>query len=215
MIKDNLEKIKMQLPSQVLLVAVSKFRPIEQLKEVYSFGVRDFAENRVQELCDKYELMPKDIRWHMIGHLQTNKVKYIVQFIHLVHSVDSIELAKEINKQAQKQRLKIKVLIQFHIAQEETKYGFELSEAEAIVKQMVELPNIEVCGLMGMATLTEDSNLVRDEFRRLKTLFKQLKDSIFKTSPNFNTLSMGMSGDYLLAIEEDSTLVRIGSKIFE
>ena len=151
----------------------------------------------------------------MIGHLQTNKVKYIVPFIHLVHSVDSIELAKEINKQAQKQRLKIKVLIQFHIAQEETKYGFELSEAEAIVKQMVELPNIEVCGLMGMATLTEDSNLVRDEFRRLKTLFKQLKDSIFKTSPNFNTLSMGMSGDYLLAIEEDSTLVRIGSKIFE
>lgn len=215
MIKDNLEKIKMQLPSQVLLVAVSKFRPIEQLEEVYNFGVRDFAENRVQELCDKQELMPKDIRWHMIGHLQTNKVKYIVPFIYLVHSVDSIELAKEINKQAQKQGLKIKILIQFHIAQEETKYGFDLSEAEVIVKQMIELPNIEVCGLMGMATLTEDSNLVREEFRRLKTLFKQLKDSIFKTSTNFNTLSMGMSGDYLLAIEEDSTLVRIGSKIFE
>ena len=135
MIKDNLEKIKMQLPSQVLLVAVSKFRPIEQLEEVYRFGVRDFAENRVQELCDKYELMPKDIRWHMIGHLQTNKVKYIVPFIHLVHSVDSIELAKEINKQAQKQGLKIKVLIQFQIAQEETKYGFELTEAEAAVKR--------------------------------------------------------------------------------
>jgi len=215
MIKDNLEKIKLQLPLTVQLVAVSKFRPIEQLREVYDHGVRDFAENRVQELCEKQETMPEDIQWHMIGHLQTNKVKYIAPFIHLIHSVDSLDLAKEISKQGQKLGLKIKVLIQFHIAQEVSKFGFDLNKSESIFNQIMALPNIEVCGLMGMATFTEDTNLIRLEFQKLNIAFNHFKETLFESSTNFNILSMGMSNDFMLAIEEGSTLVRIGSKIFE
>jgi pyridoxal phosphate enzyme (YggS family) len=215
MIKQNLEKIKQQLPSNVQLVVVSKFRPIEQLKEVYESGEREFAENRVQEMVTKYEALPKDINWHLIGHLQTNKVKYIAPFVSLIHSVDSLELAQEISKQALKNNRIIPILLQVHVAQEDSKFGLKPEMVETVCTQIIELPNVKIKGVMGMATFTEDEILIKKEFRQLKGIFDDLKETNFKNEENFNTVSMGMSGDYKLAVEEGSTLVRIGSLVFE
>ena len=215
MIKQNLEILKQRLPPGVRLVVVSKFRPVDQLMEVYETGHREFAENRVQEMVTKYNEMPKDINWHLIGHLQSNKVKYIVSFVGLIHSVDSFELASEISKQAIKSNRVIPILIQFHVAQEDSKFGVNPAESQIICQQIQQLPNIDIRGIMGMATLTEDEALIRNEFKLLRSIFENLKDTYFTNKDTFNTLSMGMSGDYKIAVEEGTTLVRIGSLVFE
>jgi pyridoxal phosphate enzyme (YggS family) len=198
------------------LVAVSKTKPQSAILELYEEGQRDFGENRVQELVDKQEALSKDIKWHMIGHLQTNKVKYIAPFIHLIHSVDSPKILKEINKQAAKNDRIIDCLLQFHIAEEDTKYGFDSDEALAFLKspEFQSLQNIRIVGVMGMATFTNDENQVRNEFRSLKAIFDLLKKAIFEKVDSFKEISMGMSGDYKIAMEEGSTMVRIGSLLF-
>lgn len=210
-IQENYHKIKAQIPENVELVAVSKFHPIEKIKEVYDCGQKVFGENKVQELLTKVNELPADIQWHLIGHLQTNKVKYIAPFIDTIQSVDSEKLLLEINKEAAKNNRKIKVLLQVKIAEEETKYGLEISEAKEIFSNYLEhqYPNIEILGLMGMATFTDNKNQVKSEFLVLKSLFDEL--STFK---KLETLSMGMSDDFALAIECGSTSVRIGSAIF-
>ena len=210
-IQENYHKIKAQIPENVELVAVSKFHPIEKIKEVYDCGQKVFGENKVQELLTKVNELPADIQWHLIGHLQTNKVKYIAPFIDTIQSVDSEKLLIEINKEAAKNNKKIKVLLQVKIAEEETKYGLEISEAKEIFSNYLEhqYPNIEILGLMGMATFTDNKNQVKSEFLVLKSLFDEL--STFK---KLETLSMGMSDDFALAIECGSTSVRIGSAIF-
>ena len=210
-IQENYHKIKAQIPENVELVAVSKFHPIEKIKEVYDCGQKVFGENKVQELLSKVNELPADIQWHLIGHLQTNKVKYIAPFIDTIQSVDSEKLLIEINKEAAKNNKKIKVLLQVKIAEEETKYGLEISEAKEIFSNYLEhqYPNIEILGLMGMATFTDNKNQVKSEFLVLKSLFDEL--STFK---KLETLSMGMSDDFALAIECGSTSVRIGSAIF-
>ena len=210
-IQENYHKIKAQIPENVELVAVSKFHPIEKIKEVYDCGQKVFGENKVQELLTKVNELPADIQWHLIGHLQTNKVKYIAPFIDTIQSVDSEKLLIEINKEAAKNNKKIKVLLQVKIAEEETKYGLEISEAKEIFSNYLEhqYRNIEILGLMGMATFTDNKNQVKSEFLVLKSLFDEL--STFK---KLETLSMGMSDDFALAIECGSTSVRIGSAIF-
>ena len=210
-IQENYHKIKAQIPANVELVAVSKFHPVEKIQEVYDCGQRVFGENKVQELLTKVNELPSDIKWHLIGHLQTNKVKYIAPFIDTIQSVDSEKLLIEINKEAAKNNKKIKVLLQVKIAEEETKYGLEISEAKEIFSNYLEhkYPNIEILGLMGMATFTDNKNQVKSEFLVLKSLFDEL--STFK---KLETLSMGMSDDFALAIECGSTSVRIGSAIF-
>ena len=210
-IQENYHKIKAQIPENVELVAVSKFHPIEKIKEVYDCGQKVFGENKVQELLTKVNELPADIQWHLIGHLQTNKVKYIAPFIDTIQSVDSEKLLIEINKEAAKNNRIIKVLLQVKIAEEETKYGLEISEAKEIFSNYLEhqYPNIEILGLMGMATFTDNKNQVKSEFLVLKSLFDEL--STFK---KLETLSMGMSDDFALAIECGSTSVRIGSAIF-
>ena len=210
-IQENLKTIEATIPAHVTLVAVSKTKPVEDLQEAYAAGMRDFGENKIQEMCDKYEVLPKDIRWHMIGHVQTNKVKYMVPFVHLIHGVDSLKLLKEIHKQAEKNNRVIDVLLQQFIADEETKFGLDQEEIQQIMQEEVQhLPNVRVVGLMGMATFTEDENQIREEFRSLKSNFDSLKNNF----ENLTILSMGMSGDYQIAIEEGSTMVRIGSSIF-
>lgn len=198
----------------ITLVAVSKTKPVSDILELYELGHRDFGENYVQELTDKAAQLPKDIRWHFIGHLQSNKVKYIAPFVHLVHGVDSYNLLKEINKQALKQQRVIDVLLQVHIAQEETKFGLDEEELNEIMGQWANMPMeaLRICGLMGMASFTEDRQKLRTEFRNLKHIFDQLKNK--KPNLPLSILSMGMSGDYKIAIEEGSTLVRIGSLLF-
>ena len=210
-IQENYHKIKAQIPENVELVAVSKFHPVEKIKEVYDCGQKVFGENKVQELLTKVNELPADIQWHLIGHLQTNKVKYIAPFIDTIQSVDSEKLLLEINKEAAKNNRIIKVLLQIKIAEEETKYGLEISEAKEIFSNYLEhqYPNIEILGLMGMATFTDNKNQVKSEFLVLKSLFDEL--STFK---KLETLSMGMSDDFALAIECGSTSVRIGSAIF-
>lgn len=210
-IQENYHKIKAQIPENVELVAVSKFHPVEKIKEVYDCGQKVFGENKVQELLTKVNELPADIQWHLIGHLQTNKVKYIAPFIDTIQSVDSEKLLIEINKEAAKNNKKIKVLLQVKIAEEETKYGLEILEAKEIFSNYLEhqYPNIEILGLMGMATFTDNKNQVKSEFLVLKSLFDEL--STFK---KLETLSMGMSDDFALAIECGSTSVRIGSAIF-
>jgi len=202
---------------EVTLVAVSKTKPVEDILELYQSGQRDFGENYVQELVDKQAQLPKDIRWHFIGHLQSNKVKNIAPFVHLIHGVDSFKLLKEINKQAQKLNRVIDVLLQVHIAQEETKFGLDAEELNEIINahanELSELKNIRITGLMGMASFTEDEKKIREEFHYLKTLFD--KHAQPQTSNlELQTLSMGMSSDYKIAIEEGSTMVRIGSLLF-
>ena len=210
-IQDNYNKIKNQLPSNVELVAVSKTHPVSAIQEVYDLGQKVFGENKVQELVEKYPLLPQDIQWHLIGHLQTNKVKYIAEFIDTIQSVDSEKLLNEINKEAGKHNHKIKVLLQVKIAEEETKFGLEIEEAENLFKKFIdcEFPNVEITGLMGMATFTEDENQVRKEFEKLKSLFDNLN-----TIRPLQTLSMGMSDDFPIAIECGANSVRVGSAIF-
>ncbi len=212
----NIRSVLDDLPSHVTLVAISKTKTIEEIMEAYQTGHRIFGENKVQELTYKYEQMPKDIAWHMIGHLQSNKVKYIASFVELIHSVDSLSLLKEIDKQAKKNNRVIHCLLEVHIAEEETKFGLNDEEVLKLVEspELKTLENIRVAGLMGMATYTDDNNQIRKEFRHLSTLFKTLKESIFVNKPEFKEISMGMSSDYLIAIEEGSTLVRVGGKIF-
>ncbi|GEM51919.1 YggS family pyridoxal phosphate enzyme [Empedobacter brevis NBRC 14943 = ATCC 43319] len=210
-IQDNLKTIEPTIPAHVTLVAVSKTKPVEDVQEAYEAGIRDFGENKIQEMCDKYEVLPKDIRWHMIGHVQTNKVKYMAPFVHLIHGVDSLKLLKEIDKQAQKNNRVIDVLLQQFIADEETKFGLDDKEIRQIMQEEIQsLPHIRVVGLMGMATFTDDENQIRNEFKTLKSNFEYLKNNF----ENISILSIGMSGDYQIAIEEGSTMVRIGSSIF-
>lgn len=210
-IQENLKTIEATIPAHVTLVAVSKTKPVKDLQEAYAAGMRDFGENKIQEMCDKYEILPKDIRWHMVGHVQTNKVKYMASFVHLIHGVDSLKLLKEIHKQAEKNNRVIDVLLQQFIADEETKFGLDQEEIQQIMQEEIQhLPNVRVVGLMGMATFTEDENQIREEFRSLKSNFDSLKNNF----ENLTILSMGMSGDYQIAIEEGSTMVRIGSSIF-
>ncbi|MBS9463082.1 YggS family pyridoxal phosphate-dependent enzyme [Flagellimonas sp. 389] len=211
-IKDNLTAIKKKLPEHVTLVAVSKTKPNENLLEAYEAGQRIFGENKIQEMTQKWETLPKDIEWHMIGHVQRNKVKYMAEYVSLVHGVDSFRLLKEIDKQAKKYDRVISCLLQMHIAEEETKFGLDETELEDILSadEFKSMENIKVVGLMGMATFTESEEQVKKEFAYLKSVFDELKEKL----PNINILSMGMSGDYPIAIEEGSTMVRIGSSIF-
>jgi pyridoxal phosphate enzyme (YggS family) len=216
MIRENLTKIQATIPSDVTLVAVSKTKPVSALQEVYDAGQRVFGENKVQEMTEKYEVLPKDIQWHLIGHLQTNKVKYIAPFVSLIHSVDSMKLLNEINKEAKKNNRVIDCLLQFHIAEEETKFGLSIEEAKELLesKEFVEMQNVSIVGIMGMASFTENIETIRNEFRVLESYFQILKSHFFKFNHHFKEISMGMSGDYLLAIEEGSTMVRVGSSIF-
>jgi len=216
-IRENIEQIRSQLPAHVTLVAVSKTKPIELIKEAYEAGQRDFGENYAQEMAEKQTLLPNDIHWHAIGHLQTNKVKYIAPFAHLIHAVDSSKLLEEINKQALKNKRVIDCLLQIYIAKEETKFGFSFEECEGYLQtgEFIKLRNIKITGLMGMATNTSKDPQIREEFRSLKKFFEKLTAGQPETE-NFKleTLSMGMSSDYQIAIEEGSTMVRIGSSIF-
>lgn len=210
--KENYQKIVQELNDKATLVAVSKTKPVTDIQELYNMGQRDFGENYVQELVDKYEQLPKDIRWHFIGHLQSNKVKYIAPFVHLIHGVDSLNLLKEINKQAVKHNRIIDCLLQIHIAKEETKFGFNESELNEL-PSLNELENIRVAGLMGMASFSDDMNLVRSEFKNLKAIFDS-KAQLSTINFQLSTISMGMSSDYKIALEEGSNMVRIGSLLF-
>lgn len=216
-IASNLSKIRNELPADIKLVVVSKTQTNKSILEAYQFGERVFGENRIQELVSKQESLPKDIEWHMIGHLQTNKVKYIAPFVSLIHAVDSFKLLKEINKQAKKNNRIIKCLLQFHIASEESKHGFtSLGEMNSLLSSQVfkGLSNVQIIGVMGMATNTNDEKQIRSEFKALKAHFEELKQSYFSEQKTFKELSMGMSGDYQIALKENSTIVRIGSNVF-
>lgn len=210
-IQENYNNIKNQLPENVQLVAVSKTHPVSAIEDVYHLGQKVFGENKVQELTEKYPLLPKDIQWHLIGHLQTNKVKYIAEFIDTIQSVDSEKLLKEINKEAAKHNRKIKVLLQVKIAEEESKFGLEISEAKILFEKYIngEFPNVEITGLMGMATFTDNENQIRKEFSVLKNLFDELNKIA-----RLETLSMGMSDDFPMAIKCGANSVRVGSAIF-
>ena len=216
-IQNNLRSIQATLPENVTLVAVSKTKPVSDLIEAYEAGQRIFGENKIQEMTDKWETMPKDIQWHMIGHVQTNKVKYMAPFVSLIHGVDSLKLLQEINKQAAKNNRVIDCLLQVYIAEEESKFGLDEEELSEVLKQVQhdtgEFNYIRIVGLMGMATFTDNQTQVEKEFSRLKTIFDQFANLNTKNC-QLNTLSMGMSGDYKLAIECGSTMVRIGSSIF-
>ena len=211
-IKNKLQNIKLNLPKNITLVAVSKTKPLELLNEAYDQGQRIFGENKVQEMVDKFEKMPKDIKWHMIGHLQTNKVKYIASFVSLIHGVDSLRLLREINKQATKHNRTIDCLIQIKIAIEDTKFGMSLNDLQLLLKsdEFKTLHNIRIKGLMGMASFTTDNHQIESEFKYLKSIFDQIK----KKYSDIEILSMGMSNDYKLAIKYGSNMVRIGSHIF-
>ena len=211
-IKNKLQNIKLNLPKNITLVAVSKTKPVELLNEAYDQGQRIFGENKVQEMVDKFEKMPKDIKWHMIGHLQTNKVKYIASFVSLIHGVDSLKLLKEINKQATKHNRTIDCLIQIKIATEDTKFGMSLNDLQLLLKsdEFKTLDNIRIKGLMGMASFTTDNHQIESEFKYLKSIFDQIK----KKYSDIEILSMGMSNDYKLATKYGSNMVRIGSHIF-
>ena len=211
-IKNNLNDLKSSLPRHVTLIAVSKTKPVENLMEAYDAGQRIFGENKVQEMVDKYHAMPKDIQWHMIGHLQRNKVKYLAEFVELIHGVDSIKLLQEINKQAQKHDRIIKCLLQIKIAQEDSKFGMSFDDAQELLQSnlLKTLHHINIEGVMGMASFTTDQKQIELEFRHLKHSFDTLK----QLSPEISIISMGMSGDYPIAIECGSTMIRVGSKIF-
>ena len=216
MIGANLDKIKKELPKHVVLVAVSKTKPPEDIQEAFDAGQRMFGENKVQEMAAKWEVLPKDIEWHFIGHLQRNKVKYLAPFVSLIHGVESLRLLKEINKQALKSNRIIDVLLQFYIADEETKFGLSEDEANDLLssEEFKLLKNIQVRGVMGMATFTKDQEKIKGEFHKLKKIQNSLKVNHFSNNDLFNVVSMGMSGDYLTAIDEGSTMIRIGSSIF-
>ncbi|OCB78785.1 YggS family pyridoxal phosphate-dependent enzyme [Flavobacterium crassostreae] len=213
-ISTNLKHIQATLPQNVTLVAVSKTKPVSDLMEAYHAGQRIFGENKIQEMAEKWEQMPKDIQWHMIGHVQTNKVKFMAPFVHLIHAVDSLKLLQEINKQALKNNRTIDCLLQLHIADEETKFGLDQPELTALLqsKTFLEMRNIRIVGLMGMATFTENQDQIKKEFLALKSIFDGIVTQ--QQLPHFDTLSMGMSSDYPLAITCGSTMVRVGSSIF-
>lgn len=215
----NIEKydeIRASLPAGVRLVAVSKFKPAEDISALYQHGQRVFGENHAQEMKAKHEILPQDIEWHFIGHLQTNKVKYIAPYVSMIHSIDSFDLLKEVNKHAAKHNRVIPCLLQFHIASEETKFGFSQAECEEMLQSadFQELKNVKIHGVMGMATFTDDQEQVRREFHHLHQIFDELKTHFFSQNLDFKELSMGMTEDYPIAIQEGSTLIRIGSAIF-
>ena len=215
-IAENIFDIRKKLPEQVKLIAVSKYKPESDLLQAYEAGQRVFGENKAQEMTEKHEHLPKDIEWHFIGHLQTNKIKYIIPFVSLIHSIDSENLLEAVNKEAKKHELVVDCLLQFHIANEETKFGLNLEEAEALLKSdaFKQMENVRICGVMGMATFTDDEAEIRKEFHQLKMIFDTLRQNHFAGQPQFKEISMGMSDDYPIAIEEGATLVRVGSKIF-
>ncbi|NBC82101.1 MAG: YggS family pyridoxal phosphate-dependent enzyme [Bacteroidetes bacterium] len=215
-IKENLERLKKEIPGHVKLIAVSKTMPVEAIQEAYNNGHRIFGENKAQELSRKQASLPKDIEWHMIGHLQSNKVKYITPFVHLIHSVDSLKLLKTIDKEARKNERIIDCFLQVHIAQEESKFGFTKDELTELLErdEHTALSGIRICGLMGMASFTDNMELVRDEFEHLTRLFKSIKKQYFTSDSHFKEISIGMSGDYKIAIECGATMVRIGTTIF-
>ncbi len=215
-VAENITKFKNELGDTVKLVAVSKTKPNEIVMQAYEAGQRIFGENKVQDLVEKHATLPKDIKWHFIGHLQTNKVKYIAPFISLVHAVDSLKLLNIINKEALKNNRTIPVLLQFHVAEEDTKFGLSLNDARELLgsDEFKALKNVEIVGVMGMATYTNDENQVRNEFRMLRNIFDILKSEYFVASEKFTEISMGMSHDYQIAVEEGSTMVRVGTSIF-
>ena len=216
MIKENLDIVRATVPSDVTLIAVSKTKPVSDLQEAYEADQRIFGENKALEMRDKHQALPNDIQWHFIGHLQTNKIKYIAPFVTLIHAIDSLSLLEAVNKEAAKNNRIIDCLLQFHIAQEETKFGLDMDEARAMLESesFKSLNNINICGVMGMATFTDDAAQVRDEFKSLKNIFETLKENYFKGNESFKEISMGMSDDYPIAIEEGATMVRVGRKIF-
>jgi hypothetical protein len=215
-VSERLRKIITELPKGVKLVAVSKTKPRDMILEVYNAGHKIFGENKVQEMTAKYDILPKDIEWHMVGHLQRNKVRFIAPFVSLIHSVDSIKLLEEINKEALKNHRKIPCLLQIKIAREESKYGLSVKEAEDLLSSVDfrSLSNVSIHGLMGMATYTGDVNIIRTEFRNLSSIFKSFREKFFSGVPEFKEISMGMSNDYKIAIEEGATILRVGSSIF-
>lgn len=215
-IAENLKQILKEIDDKATLVAVTKNRPLEEIKALYSAGYRVFGENRVQDLVEKFELLPKDIQWHLIGHLQTNKVKYIAPFVRLIHSVDSLKLLQTIAKEGQKNNRIIPCLLQFHVAEEETKFGLDWEEAKLLLgsNEYQSLENVKVVGIMGMASNTDNQEQVAKEFETLSRFFQILKKDYFEKDEGFKELSMGMSGDYLLAIQKGSTMVRVGSALF-
>ncbi|RYH74787.1 YggS family pyridoxal phosphate-dependent enzyme [Flavobacteriaceae bacterium 144Ye] len=214
-ISEHLNTLKSQLPEHITLVAVSKTKPVSAITEAYNCGQRIFGENKIQEMVDKHEQLPKDIEWHMIGHVQRNKVKYMADFVNLIHGVDSFKLLKEINKQAQKHNRTINCLLQIKIAEEDSKFGMSANDAKALItsEALSTLQNVCITGVMGMATFTEDTNQIEKEFQFLKTTFETLKP-LQTENCNLQTISMGMSGDYELAIKNGSTMIRVGSSIF-
>ncbi len=215
-VKENINRFKKVIPENVSVVAVSKTKPVEDILEAYHSGHLLFGENKAQEIITKQPLLPADIQWHFIGHLQTNKVKYLAPFVSMIESVDSLKLLKEINKQAAKHNRNIDCLLQFHIASEETKFGLSMEEAEMLLdsEEFLSFKNINIAGVMGMATFTDDLTLIKKEFGHLKELFWDLKKRYFINNDDFKEISMGMSGDYEIAIKEGSTIIRIGSAIF-
>lgn len=213
---ENYRKITENIPENVTLIAVSKTKPASDIETLYQLGHRIFGENKAQELKGKQEILPKDIEWHFIGHLQTNKIKYIIPFVSMIHSIDSFKLLQEVNRLAKNHNRTVPCLLQFHIADEESKFGFSLEECEAMLDDaaFATMENVQIAGVMGMATFTDDQEQVRREFRQLQTIFQHLKEKYFADNEGFKEISMGMTDDYPIAIEEGSTLIRIGSAIF-
>lgn len=214
LVAENIKLYKNALPDNVVLVAVSKTKPVEDIMEAYEAGQRDFGENKIQDMAEKYEALPKDIRWHMIGHVQGNKIKYMAPFVHMVHGIDKSKRLKELNKEAEKNNRVVDCLLQIHIAKEESKFGFDEAEAESILRENLAdiYPHLRIRGMMGMATFTDDELQIRNEFRGLNKFFQKMKAEL--SLPDFDTLSMGMSGDFKIAVDENSNMVRIGSSIF-
>ena len=215
-IRENITRIKKEIPDTIIIVAVSKTKSPLQILEAYNTGHRIFGENRVQELSEKAEILPKDIQWHMVGHLQTNKVKNIIPFVSLIHSIDSLKLLGVINNESLKINKIQDCLFQIHIAREETKFGLSEAELKSLLgsQEFVQLHNVRIAGLMGMATFTDNESVIREEFRNLVRIFKEVKNEFFSGKDYFKELSMGMSGDYRIAIEEGSTMIRVGTIIF-
>lgn len=216
MITANIQKINQEIGVHARLIAVSKTKPLEMLMEAYQGGQRIFGENKVQELVQKYEALPKDIEWHLIGHLQSNKVKYIAPFVSLIHGVDSLKLLQNINKEGEKNNRIVPCLLQIFIAQEETKFGLNQAELMELLETISQepLPHVQICGLMGMASNVDNEVQIRNEFKGLKNVFELVRQRYFLNNPHFKEISMGMSGDYLIAVQEGATLVRVGSRIF-
>ncbi|MBR4300870.1 MAG: YggS family pyridoxal phosphate-dependent enzyme [Bacteroidales bacterium] len=215
-IANEITKIKSSLPATTRLIAVSKTKPVEDLQQAYDAGQRVFGENKALEMRDKHEVLPNDIQWHFIGHLQTNKIKYIISYVSLIHSIDSCNLLNEVNIAAAKKDRVVDCLLQFHIADEDTKYGLSFDEAQVLLNspEYKAMNNIRIVGVMGMATFTDNKDQIRQEFRNLKSIFDRLKEQYFADNDSFKEISMGMSDDYPIAIEEGSTLIRVGSAIF-